>query len=184
MLLSSAASDGQAGCNTRVDHCSGLSHDATSLHMSEAVHEGTHWPLHSCRHCESDEPQGWAQNPAMARVTHTTAFEAQGHTKWTTGWVSWSSCCGCNCAAHLVVCCVCSFLLFSANKFSWRLKRVVHNTPHPTEKKTKNPIKFTVAPTTICKHLMVLSSCCSKKRKRSCNSRPKLWRQKTSSKFF
>jgi hypothetical protein len=41
----------------------------------------------------------------------------------------------------------------------------VHNTPHPTEKKQKNPIKFTVAPTTICKYLMVLSSCYSKKRK-------------------
>jgi len=44
----------------------------------------------------------------------------------------------------LQLCCssCCSFLLFSANKFSWRLKKVVHNTPHPHRKKKQKPNKI------------------------------------------
>jgi hypothetical protein len=75
------------------------------------------------------------------------------------------------------------FFCFQLTKFNWRPKTFVHNTPHPTENKNKNPIKFTVAPTTICKDLMVLSSCCSKERKEAVIQDQNYEGKKTSSKF-
>jgi hypothetical protein len=60
-----------------------------------------------------------------------------------------------------------AFVLFSVFSYQIWLETknncAQHSTPH--RKKNKNPIKFIVAPTTICKCLMVLSSCRSNKRK-------------------
>jgi len=96
-----ACLDGQARCNARVDNCGGLSHDATSLRVTETVHKSADGPLHNGRSCEGDEPQSRTQDPAMARVTHTPALKAQRQSKGTAGWVSCSCRCCCHSISHL-----------------------------------------------------------------------------------
>ena len=78
--------DGQAGSHARVDHRRGMGHDAATLQVSEAVHERTHGPFHTCGHGEGDEAQSWAQNPAAAGISKGAALEAQWH-KWAARWV-------------------------------------------------------------------------------------------------
>ena len=87
--------DGQAGCNSGVDHRCGMGHDAAGLQVAEAVHECTHGPLHTCGHGERHELQSWAQDSAVTGVAEGAALEAQWH-KWAAWWIGRAGCLGCH----------------------------------------------------------------------------------------
>ena len=74
--------------DTRVNHCSRMSHNTTTLRVAKAIHQSPHRPFHNSSNNKSQEPKCWANKLAPAWV----AMSATLNTSWNSNTTSHTGC--------------------------------------------------------------------------------------------